>query len=74
MITKNRTLTNAQRTKFAEKFIDFGHLTFAGLVIGQVVGSTVAIKPHLILIGAIALIVSYTFAYGVMLTGGERHE
>ena len=63
-------LTGNQRSRVAEKIMDFGNLVFIGLVIAQAVPGPIS-KPHYILLGIVAVTASYLFALRIM-KGGAR--
>ena len=62
-MTSKRTLTQVQRQKFAEKLMEWGNLTFAGLVIGQIVSGTSPFRISMIFAGLMSMALAYLVAY-----------
>ena len=65
-----RKLTGSQRTRVAEKIMDFGNLVFIGLVIAQAVPGPIS-KPLYTLVGMVTITTAYLFALRIM-KGGVR--
>jgi len=59
-------MNQAQRTKFAEKLMDWGNLTFAGLVIGQIVPGTAPFRVSMVFAGVVSMALAYAVAYYLM--------
>lgn len=59
-------MTIDQKSRFAEKIMDWGNLFFAGLVLAQFVPKISEFNWILLLIGAIGLVISYSLAYHIM--------
>ena len=58
-------LTGTQRTRVAEKIMDFDNLVFIGLVIAQAVPGPIS-KTHYILVGLGSITAAYLFALRIM--------
>jgi hypothetical protein len=59
-------MNQTRRTKFAEKLMDWGNLTFAGLVIGQIVPGTGPFRVSMVLAGITSMGLAYAVAYYLM--------
>ena len=69
-MAKNVQLTPEQRDKFAEKFMDWGNLVFAGLVVAQIVPGTSPFRPGMYVVGLTSITGAYLVAY-LLMRGGE---
>lgn len=62
-MASKRHLTQTQREKFAEKLMEWGNLTFAGLVVGQLVPGTGPFRLNMIFAGITNMVLAYGVAY-----------
>ena len=65
-------LTKEQKNKFAEKFMDWGNIVFAGLVIAQIVPGNGGFRASIAIGGILNLIFSYLTAYVIMKGGIKK--
>jgi hypothetical protein len=54
------------RSRLAEKVMEWGNLVFTGLVVGQFVPGTEQIRPGILTTGIMAIIGAYTVAFWLM--------
>lgn len=71
-MAKRKRLTTQQRGKFAEKFMEWGNLVFAGLVIAQIIPGTGSFRLGIAVAGVIVTSVAYLLAYYIMKEGGGK--
>lgn len=71
-MAKSTGMNQAQRGKFAEKLMEWGNLTFVGLVIGQLVPGTAPFRLSMVFAGVMSMGLAYAVAYYLM--QGVRDE
>ena len=64
-----KRLSPDHRGRIAEKVMEWGNLFFAGLVIGQLLPGGSPFNPQIALLGAVVLIIAYSFSVWFMRGG-----